>query len=310
MFKKKNIILAIGDSFTDPNYRSTIKHLSYKEKGGWPMWPELLHKEIEKETGESYELINLAMSGTGNDWIFNTFIDALAKYNTRIKIVLIGGSQWMRTHVVPSDTRFNPQIDNANFFRPGRPEELKKKFTETYEKAMMQMWYLYSNDIGFKNTIHHNLRIMWTMMHMCKDRKIKLIWNQLLRPLPSAHFWRKRLLKYGSVEGWEINKNLQAWETLKDTLRKTLSDHHISETVLKSPYAKFLVKHKKNFYGFTWSNGMPWDWSSHDDRKEKIICPTIVVDGKKQVDVHPNKLGQEEIAQEMWKVYGNYLVKN
>ena len=302
MFKKKNIILAVGCSFTDPNFKSMVKRLPDNKRGGWPMWPELMQREIEKETGESYELINLAQSGVSNDWIFNTFIDALAKYDTRIKIVLIGGTQWMRTHVVASDANFNPQVNFGI-----------QDFEKTYEKAMMQIWYSVSNDFGFKNTIHHNLRIMWTMMNMCKDRKIKFIWNQLLSPLPSAHWWRKRLLKEGSVEGWEINVNVQAWRALKRTLRWTLSDQYFSETVLKSPYAKFLVKHKKHFYGFFWSNSSPWDEWDLDSHKEKVVWPKsyeIMTNGKEEIDVHPNKFGQEEIAEEMWKEYGNYLVKN
>jgi len=300
MFKKKNIILAIGCSFTDPNFKSVLKHLPDNKRGGWPMWPELMQRKIEKETGESYELINLAKSGVSNDWIFNTFIDALAKYDTRIKIVLIGGTQWMRTHVVASGyLNINPQV-NCGI----------RDFEKTYEKASMQMWYHYSNNFGFKNTIHYNLRIMWTIMNMCKDRKIKFIWNQLLKPLPSANWWRKRLLKEGSVQGWEINGNLQAWEELKSTLRWSLSDQFFSETVLKSPYAKFLVKHKKHFYGFSWSKSSPWDACGLDSHKEKVVYPETKPNRKEEVDFHPNKLGQEEIAEEMWKEYGNYLVKN
>jgi len=315
MFKKKNIILAVGCSFTDPNFKSMLKHLPDNKKGGWPMWPELMQRKIEKETGESYKLINLAQSGVSNDWIFNTFIDALAKYDTRIKIVLIGGTQWMRTHVVASDTRFNPQVNDVNVFHGRLDEEVRQKFAKNYEKAMIQMWYLYSNDIGFTNTIHHNLRIMWTLMNICKNKKIKFIWNQLLSPFTSAHFWRKRLLKEGSVEGWEINSNLQAWEELKDTLRWTLSDQYFSETVLKSPYAKFLVKHKKHFYGFSWSKSSPWDLHGWRDTAGpgapvNIVCPEIMINGKKISDGHPNKLGQEQITEEIWKEYGNYLVKN
>ena len=313
MFKKKNIILAVGCSFTDPNFKSLVKHLPDNKRGGWPMWPELMQREIEKKTGESYELINLAESGTGNDWIFNTCIDALSKYDSRIKIVLIGGTQWMRTHVVPSDTRFNPQVSGVNIFedKEWRDGQILNKFSENYEKAMIQMWYLHSNEFGFKNVIHHNLRIMWTLMNICKDKKIKFIWNQILETFPSPHFWRTRLLKVGRDEGWDINVNLQAWEELKDTLKWTLSDQYFSKTVLKSPYAKFLVKHKKHFYGFSWSNGSPWNLYTFDSpaAQKTKVCPEIMIDGKKVIDAHPNKLGQEEIAKEMWKEYGNYLVK-
>lgn len=311
MFKKKNIILAVGCSFTDPNFRSLVQHLPNNKKGGWPMWPELLQRKIEKETGESYELINLAKSGSGNDLIFNTCIDALSEYDTRVKMLLIGGTQWMRTYVVASDSSFNPQVKGVNVFedKGWRDSQIWNQFAENYEKAMIQMWYLHSNELGFKNVIHHNLRIMWTLMNICKDKKIKFIWNQILEPFPSAHYWRKRLLKEGSIEGWDINVNSQAWEKLKDTLRWTLSEQYFSKTVLKSRYAKSLVKNKKHFYGFPWSNGNPWN-SITPDEQRNIIYPKTFINGKKVIDVHPNKLGQEEIAEEMWKEYGNYLVKN
>ena len=58
MLKKKKIILATGCSFTDPNFKSMFKHLPDEQRSGWPLWPELLRRKIEKETGESYELIN------------------------------------------------------------------------------------------------------------------------------------------------------------------------------------------------------------------------------------------------------------
>ena len=302
MFKKKKIILAAGCSFTDPNFKSTLKHLPDNKRGGWPMWPELMQRKIEKETSESYELINLARSGASNDYILHTCIDALAKYDTRIKIVLIGGTQWMRTHVVTADTSFNPQVNL----------QTQQNFVKSYEKAMMQMWYQCSNNFGFQNTIHHNLRIMWTLMNICNDKKIKFIWNQLLSPFPGPDWWRKQLLKAGSVEGWEINTNLHAWEKLKETLRWTMSEQYFSETVLKSPHAKFLIKHKKYLYGFSWSNGRIWDNTLPPGSTQRsIICPPeTVINGKKEVDFHPNKLGQKEIAEEMWKEYGNYLVKN
>ena len=291
MFKKP-IILALGCSFTDAAFRSHLTNIPKEERGGWPMWPELLQREIEKETGISYKLINLARSGASNDVIFEKFIHSLAKYGNRIKIVLVGGTQWMRSHVVITDLNYNPQVNTGRL-----------NYEKTYEKALAQTWESFSNKIGVQNIISHNLRIMWTLLNMCNDKKIKFIWNQLLCPVVDAGFQR-RILKNQGVTDEYVND-------------EAFSDLFFSETILKSPYAKLIIKHKERFYGFPWSQGKPWDWDSHLNRAEKIIYPKSNLPIEDQfkpkgmdIDVHPNKFGQKDIAQKMWKVYGNYLVKN
>ena len=291
MFKKP-IILALGCSFTDAAFRSHLTNIPEEERGGWPMWPELLQREIEKETGISYKLINLARSGASNDVIFKKFIHSLAKYGNRIKIVLVGGTQWMRSHVVITDLNYNPQVNTGRL-----------NYEKTYEKALAQTWESFSNKIGVKNIIYHNLRIMWTLLNMCNDKKIKFIWNQLLCPIPNPNHQRGILKNQGLTD-----------EYVDD---EAFTDQFFSEAILKSPYAKLIIKHKERFYGFPWSQGKPWDWDSHLNRAEKIIYPKSNLPIKDQfkpkgmdIDVHPNKFGQKDIAQKMWKVYGNYLVKN
>ena len=286
MFKKP-IILALGCSFTNADFKSHLTNIPEEERGGWPMWPELLQRKIEKETGKSYELINLAKSGASNDVIFKKFIHSLSKYDNRIKIVLVGGTQWMRSHVVITDLNYNPQVNTGRL-----------NYEKTYEKALAQTWESFSNKIGVQNIIYHNLRIMWTLLNMCNDKKIKFIWNQLLCPLPSAEF-QKRILKRQGVTDSHVDD-------------QAFTDQFFSETILKSPYAKLIIKHKKRFYGLPWSPKKPWDWGSHMDRAEKIVYPKSNLDnpGPQDIDVHPNKLGQEDIAEKMWKEYGNYLVKN
>ena len=42
----QKILLTSGDSFTDPKFFSMDKSIDSKLRGGWPMWPELLGKEL------------------------------------------------------------------------------------------------------------------------------------------------------------------------------------------------------------------------------------------------------------------------
>ena len=302
MLKKKKIILATGCSFTDPNFKSMLKHLPDEQRSGWPLWPELLQRKIEKETGESYELINLARSGAGNDWVFDRCLDAISEHGNKIKIVLVGGTQWQRTQITATGVNANPQIA-LKLRGEGKGDSFEaKNQTEDWQKwhneSVVQMWSKYSNEFAMKNVIYHNVRIMWTLLNICNNNNIKFIWNQLLAPISYIGHWRKLLEEAAVIPIEDMNINDQAFQ-----------EPFFSDTILKSPYAKQLVKHKKQFYGFTWSHGK--FWNLFDSRESPlIILPPATIDGKQQQDLHPNKLGQESIAEEMWKVYGNYLVKN
>lgn len=294
MLNKKPIILATGCSFTDPKFCSRHNHLPDEKRGGWPMWPELIKEKIEKETGISYDLINLARSGGSQDWVFNTCLDTLSGYDGRIKIVLVGGTQWMRTHIIPTHRNHNPQAALVDL------NENKEPWLKTYNRATVEMWSKYSTKFAIQETIYHNLRIMWTLAQICNNKKIKFIWNQLLCPFPGGTWWKKQFIEYGIPEE-EIRVDIEAF-----------SESFFADTVLKSPYAKFLVQNKKQFYGFPWSQGVHWDKNTmlNKERHPEIVLPTTVINGKKETDSHPSKYGQEKIAEQMWKEYGNYLVKN
>ena len=310
MLKKKKIILATGCSFTNPNFFSTNKHVPEEKRGGWPMWPELLQRKIEKETGESYELINLARSGASNDWIFNTFLDTMSKHGDRIKIVLVGGSQWMRTQVIAPDINSNPQVAIKLRQRnlegkttegiDGKAEVLlpQNAWQKWHNESVVQMWCKYSNEYGIKNTIYHNLRIMWTLLNICNNNNSKFIWNQLINPFPPKDFWKELLAEAQAIPIKDLS--------IQDHV---FNDPFFSDTILKSPYAKQLVKHKKQFYGFPWSHGKFWTEFNFEGSPLLVLPPTMI-DGKQELDAHPNELGQKAIAKEMWEVYGNYLVKN
>ena len=307
MLKKKKIILATGCSFTDKTFKSRAEHLPDEKRGGWPMWPELLKRKIEKATNEKYELINLARSGGSNDWVLNTFLDAMSQYGDRIKIVLVGGTQWQRTQVIATDINSNPQVamklrhknlEGKTIDGKADPYLPQNAWQKWHNESVVQMWSKYSNGYGMKNTIYHNLRIMWTLLNICNNNKTKFIWNQLINPFPPIVYWRELLEKAQAIPAEDMN--------IQDHVFK---DPFISNTVLESSFAKQLVKHKKQFYGFSWSHGKPWTEFNFDDSPLLVLPPTMI-NGKKELDGHPNKAGQESIVEEMWEVYGNYLVKN
>jgi len=84
----KKYLIVSGCSFTTNDFRSTFHpHM----KCDWPKWPELLAKKL------GMEVINLAKSGGGNEFIFSTLIDQLVKMNhNEIGLVIPAWSQSVR----------------------------------------------------------------------------------------------------------------------------------------------------------------------------------------------------------------------
>jgi len=76
-------LLASGCSWTDVNYNSPLEFLLDNERGGWPMWPELLGKEL------GLEAINTGLSGKGNVYIAQSIIDNIIKYGNEVEVVAV-----------------------------------------------------------------------------------------------------------------------------------------------------------------------------------------------------------------------------
>lgn len=84
----KKYLIVSGDSFTDKNMRSA----AYPDMDtSWPKWPELLGKKL------NMEVINLAYSGSGNEYIFSTLQDCVMDIpKERIGLVVAAWSQAQR----------------------------------------------------------------------------------------------------------------------------------------------------------------------------------------------------------------------
>ena len=84
----KKYLIVSGDSFTDKNMRSA----AYPDMDtSWPKWPEILGKKL------NMEVINLAYSGSGNEYIFSTLQDCVMDIpKERIGLVVAAWSQAQR----------------------------------------------------------------------------------------------------------------------------------------------------------------------------------------------------------------------
>ncbi len=68
----KKLLIVSGDSFTDKAFQTMIHP---EIDCSWPKWPELLAKKLDME------YVNVAKSGAGNDYIYDSLVDVLQKTN-------------------------------------------------------------------------------------------------------------------------------------------------------------------------------------------------------------------------------------
>tara|TARA_B110000902_G_scaffold203789_1_gene231687 strand:- start:76 stop:834 length:759 start_codon:yes stop_codon:yes gene_type:complete len=84
----KKLLIVSGDSFTDKAFQTMIHP---EIDCSWPKWPELLAKKLDME------YVNVAKSGAGNDYIYDSLVDVLQKTNKdRIGLVIAAWSQSQR----------------------------------------------------------------------------------------------------------------------------------------------------------------------------------------------------------------------
>ena len=92
--KKSSLAVILGCSYTTDDWWTTEKvHLANAApQGPWPMWGELFFQQLNKNTTDNLEVINLATNGAGIDQMLKRFYKFCSMYQDRIKFVVIGGS--------------------------------------------------------------------------------------------------------------------------------------------------------------------------------------------------------------------------
>ena len=96
-------LIVSGDSWTDANYYSTPNG---RLKCDWPKWPELLAEKL------NMQVINLAHSGRGNEYIYSTILDKITEQPDNIGMVIAAWSSPERRDfysdswhtIIPDDT--------------------------------------------------------------------------------------------------------------------------------------------------------------------------------------------------------------
>ena len=162
---KKKILLAGGCSYTDENFYSIAHKLPDDERGGWPMWPEIMGKEL------GLEVFNTASSGCGNPEIAKTIISNIIKYGDRIeKVVVLWTSADRIQHY---NYTVHPLIDAYG----NEPLATENSVYFGLNELKWEPWFFQENRV-VENWFRDSLLAMYTVATLCKSKGIDFIFGQ------------------------------------------------------------------------------------------------------------------------------------
>jgi len=273
-------LLASGCSWTDANFISHLEFLPEEKRGGWPMWPELIGKEL------GLEVINTAKQGRGNFYIGQSIIDNIIKYGDEVELVSVLWTQVDRVDIYNSTQIPILQILAAK--------------EEQFELAKMLS---FSTDHLTTNPFHWNpdewrrhdvfntwnntsLRTMYTIAEMCALRNIKCVFDQGL-----IFFWHKELE--------ELKGTIHEDMYISEADYMTMLETNVLYQRLIKDYGHVFVKpsaivNPNHTIGYLMHN--------RDDLKVYMDSYTLTenlakVYNAENIDSHPNLEGQQLISE-------------
>lgn len=307
--KKKKILLASGCSYTSPNFRSDAHTLPDEQRSGWPMWPEIVGGQLD------LEVVNIAESGKGNPWIAKGLISNIIKYGDRIEKVFV---LWTSVDRIQHyNYTVHPLLD-AYANEPVASEHHK------YCGLNELKWppYLFKENRIVENWIRDSLLAMYTVATLCKSKGIDFIFGQGV----NFHLHAMTDVTREMVE--KLNKDNPSVEY--DNILENITQHTELDFIsiiekgsfglphapvhseveypiykeLKKKYRKNLMYNGYEIYEFE----SAFDFGFHQDRglyrisdnkyynNTSEINLTIEPFDNSKHDYHPNRLGQQYIA--------------
>ena len=308
--KKKKILLAGGCSYTDPNFLSTAHALPADERGGWPMWPEIMGKEL------GLEVINTGHMGKGNTWIAKTIISNIIKYSDRIEkvVVLWTGADRIQHY----NWTVHPTLD-AYANEPLATEHHK------YCGLNELKWspYLFRENRVIENWFRDSLLAMYSVASICKSKGIDFIFGQGVVFFSHAmnDVTRQMVEKLHKDNPKEAYNNIllnitqhSEWgwmELIENGSFDGIVEYPIYKELKKEYKQNFIYLPKYEIYEFQ----SAFDFEFHQDQRRYRINSNKKFHPKtrRQVllesydtakhDNHPNAVGQRYIAEQF--IYNN-----
>lgn len=257
-------ILAVGDSFTTSNFES-LPYPNYDVS--YDKWPEIIGKELNQP------VVNLAMSGSGNDFIASTALDQILAKPDRYSLVMIGTTDITRFSVYRHFS-LHPIQTNIVLKKEDNQNNRYAQSIADYQKVSMGLFeYLCKHIIHpirgpslirrlYQEFILQILRIQ----NACKINNIPLILTSLITPL--------------------------SYQIIRNVYHNDLP--YSQEDMIK----QFI--NVKEFYQVDPSNIIGWPF--YPELGGYQITDSFTDDHRiGEHDAHPNKLGHELIAQQILK---------
>jgi len=267
-------LLASGDSWSFANYKSVFDE---DADTSFSKWPELIGQRLK------LPVTNVSACGIGNTLIINNVFDHLL--NNDPAIVIIALSSWDRIQMLNLHLNLYLSIVYEHKINPyKRSKELLdglagilRKHNEIIPKDFLDIITL---KITTEALIDDNLRQIYLLQELCKARKIPLIIGQAFSPL-----------SFPTIQSL-IDVNPQA---LQD--HRLASKKQFSMVMFDSKYYDMIEdKYTHGWPFFTSLGGFSFQDKWLNDR-ENGYHHYIISDA----DQHPNKIGQEDIANQLTK---------
>jgi len=291
----KNVIIAFGCSFTDPYFRVDYSWTTSERgplpphlAGGWKMWPEVFKDMLEERDKREYHVLNFGRSGSGFGHGFESFLKIWPYLKHRIKFVLWGGTDFNRFehHSYRMHVDLNNRRDTGikSFF------EKKGGGGADYERYKQHGVIDYVDNINrsladpstVKWIMMKRLRLMTFIEDLSTSNGSEFLYYPLIEPFGGGSFYKT---------GGSTSPSLK-------TTQMYLQDIHFTLNLKnnKKRLKHYVGLHIK-FSGAFWTS-----WSADiylSGKKLKILHNKEWPNN----DGHPDKYGQEDIANQFWKHY-------
>lgn len=182
----KKLLIAVGDSFTDPKLYSFIPKV----------WPEYVAELAD------WDHVNLGKGGASNYYIFNKAIDAIEKYGDRDIVVIANWSDVLRINLFDVTSgmlegeeeliqRFESKVKDKGV----NVTDMRKYLTRTLQLTSVISQCIDESrerdttlsDIYFK-VVDYTLRTMYLLEEYCALRGIEFYHFSSITPLPDETF--------------------------------------------------------------------------------------------------------------------------
>jgi WD40 repeat protein len=263
MSKSSKYILAAGCSFTDPDFTSR-PHPDMDTS--FPKWPEILGEYLD------LDVVNIARSGCGNDYISRKVITHILKNYEKIELVVIGWSEIQRFHIY-NELSFNPNVYFLDHTRklPFHSEHAKPLYAYLYKKYLIDHYYNPGHENIFIWQVKDWFDQMFQVQEICKKFNIKFIMSSLC----------------GSVE---MNKYMN---TL-DVVGGTFTFNSIQWALMFGNIEGLYDLDNRHYWGYPFIQAMNGKGMDQSIPKSHRISDS---------DMHPNELGHELIARNYYEQY-------